>query len=85
MTTPVNRSALSAKGLAHLSVVYVVWGSTYLAIRLAVREGAGFPPFALGAIRVLIAGGLLVAWEHGVGCDSGSHAPNSSRWRLPAS
>ncbi|MFC2099605.1 EamA family transporter [Candidatus Bipolaricaulota bacterium] len=62
MTTPVNRSALSAKGLAHLSVVYVVWGSTYLAIRLAVREGAGFPPFALGAIRVLIAGGLLVAW-----------------------
>lgn len=62
MTTPENRFTLSATGLAHLSVVYVVWGSTYLAIRLAVRAGAGFPPFALGAMRVLIAGGLLIAW-----------------------
>jgi len=62
MTSLENRSVLSAKGLAHLSVVYVVWGSPYLAIRLAVREGAGFPPFALGAMRVLIAGGFLLAW-----------------------
>ncbi len=29
---------LSRSGLVHLAVVYVVWGSTYLAIRLAVRE-----------------------------------------------
>jgi len=57
-----NRPALPVKGFANLAVVYVVWGSTYLAIRLAVREGAGFPPFALGAIRVLIAGGFLLVW-----------------------
>jgi len=53
---------LPIQGFVHLAVVYVVWGSTYLAIRLAVREGAGFPPFALGALRVLIAGGFLLAW-----------------------
>lgn len=43
-------------------MVYVVWGSTYLAIRLAVREGSGFPPFTLGAARLLVAGALLMVW-----------------------
>ena len=54
--------SLPAAGLLHLAIVYVVWGSTYLAIRLAVREGAGFPPFGLGASRVAVAGTLLLAW-----------------------
>jgi len=53
---------VTAKGLAYLSIVYVVWGSTYLAIRLGVREGSGFPPFALGAVRVLVAGAALMGW-----------------------
>jgi len=56
------RSTLSPRGLANLFIVYVVWGSTYLAIRLAVRDGAGFAPFILGAVRVLVAGGVLLAW-----------------------
>jgi len=55
---PINWS-----GLVHLFVVYVVWGSTYLAIRVAVREGAGFPPFTLGASRVVIAGIVLLVWS----------------------
>ena len=33
---------ISWAGIGYLLVVYVVWGSTYLAIRIAVREGAGF-------------------------------------------
>ncbi len=49
-------------GLGHLMVVYVVWGSTYLAIRVGVREGAGFAPFTFGALRVLVAGILLLLW-----------------------
>lgn len=57
-----DRSQSHAKGFAHLAIVYVIWGSTYLAIRLAVREGAGIPPFALGGMRVLVAGGVLLAW-----------------------
>jgi drug/metabolite transporter (DMT)-like permease len=46
-------------GLLNLVVTYFVWGSTYLAIRVAVREGAGWGPFWLGASRVLVAAALL--------------------------
>jgi drug/metabolite transporter (DMT)-like permease len=53
---------LSRAGLAHLAVVYVVWGSTYLAIRVAVREDAGFPPFAMAFMRVLAASAILLVW-----------------------
>ncbi len=52
---------LPAAGLLALLVVWVVWGSTYLAIRVAVRPGAGFGPFWLGASRVLVAGVVLLA------------------------
>lgn len=58
-----NPGTVSWTGLAHLLVVYVVWGSTYLAIRVAVRPGSGFPPFLLGASRTLAAAGLLIAWN----------------------
>lgn len=51
---------ISLAGLAHLFVVYVVWGSTYLAIRIGVREGSGFPPFTFGAIRIATAGLVLL-------------------------
>jgi len=47
-------------GLFHLFVIYIIWGSTFLAIRVAVREGAGFPPFIMGATRILFAGSLLL-------------------------
>lgn len=43
-------------------MVYLVWGSTYLAIRMAVREGSGFPPFTMGATRLLAAGAVLLLW-----------------------
>lgn len=47
-------------GILHLLVIYVIWGSTYLAIRVAVREGSGFPPFTMGAMRTLIGGSILI-------------------------
>ena len=46
-----------------LLVVYVVWGSTYLAIRVVVLE---LPPFAAAGFRFLVAGVLmagLAAWR----------------------
>lgn len=49
-------------GLGNLLIVYLVWSSTYLAIRIAVREGAGFPPFTMGFMRAALAGVLLLAW-----------------------
>ena len=55
-------AAARRAGLLHLSIVYIVWGSTYLAIRIAVRPEGGFPPFALGSLRMLLAGGVLLGW-----------------------
>jgi drug/metabolite transporter (DMT)-like permease len=46
-----------------LVIVYVVWGSTYLAIRIAVES---MPPLAMAGVRFLIAGGVLVAWRMAV-------------------
>jgi drug/metabolite transporter (DMT)-like permease len=43
---------------AALVTVYVVWGSTYLAIREAVRT---IPPFLMASARYLVAGGILFA------------------------
>jgi drug/metabolite transporter (DMT)-like permease len=45
----------------HLLVVYVVWGSTYLGIRVAVQEGSGFPPMIMSATRVFAGSLILVA------------------------
>jgi drug/metabolite transporter (DMT)-like permease len=55
-------SKLPWAGLLHLGVVYVVWSSTYLAIRVAVRPGAGFAPYTLAAMRCLVAFPVLLAW-----------------------
>jgi drug/metabolite transporter (DMT)-like permease len=59
--TPGAPAGLPIVGLLNLLVIYIVWGSTYLAIRIAVREGAGWGPFWLGASRVLTAAALLFA------------------------
>ena len=50
---------LSFYGLMHLFIVYILWGSTYLGIRVAVQEGSGFPPMIMSATRVF-AGSLLL-------------------------
>ena len=44
---------------ASFGLVYLFWGSTYLAIMIAVRH---FPPPVLGALRFLIAGALMLGW-----------------------
>jgi drug/metabolite transporter (DMT)-like permease len=43
-----------------LGTVYLVWGSTYLGIAIAIES---MPPFLMAAIRFLVAGGLLLGWE----------------------
>lgn len=58
-------SSLSTKGLLNLFVVYLVWGSTYLFIRLTVQEGSGFPPFAMAASRTLCASVVLFGLAFG--------------------
>jgi len=41
------------------ALVYVVWGSTYFFIQMAIH---GFPPFLMGAARFIGAGALMLAW-----------------------
>ena len=41
-------------------VLYVVWGSTYLGIAIAVKT---FPPFVMASIRFLLAGAILFGWS----------------------
>jgi len=60
--------------LAAFAIVYVVWGSTYLAIRFAVET---LPPFLMAGVRFLVAGLALLVWARWRGS-----APTTGReWR----
>jgi drug/metabolite transporter (DMT)-like permease len=59
---PTPEKIFTPTSLFHLLVIYIVWGSTYLAIRVVVREGSGFPPFTMGTMRVCVAGVILLLW-----------------------
>ena len=47
------------KTLLAFAIIYLVWGSTFLAIRIGVLE---VPPFLLAAMRFVIAGLVLFLW-----------------------
>lgn len=55
------------------AVLYLVWGSTYLAMYFAVQT---LPPFLLGAARFAVAGLLLV----GVAVARGARPPTARQW-----
>ncbi len=59
--------------LLAFSIIYFVWGSTFLAIRIGVRE---VPPFLLAAFRFLAAGSLLYGWSR----SRGNANPTSREW-----
>ena len=60
------------KTLLAFAIIYLVWGSTFLAIRIGVRE---VPPFLLAAMRFLVAGLVLYGWMIARGERSPSGAP----------
>ncbi len=55
-----EKKKVTPAGLINLFIVYFVWGSTYLAIRIGIRSGSGFQPFWFGGLRVLVAGAILL-------------------------
>src|ERR1700728_962909 len=57
----------SWKILLAFAIIYFVWGSTFLAIRVGVRE---VPPFLLAGMRFLVAGIVLYSWVRGRGAPS---------------
>jgi drug/metabolite transporter (DMT)-like permease len=60
--------------LLAFAIIYFVWGSTFLAIRVGVRE---VPPFLLAAMRFLTAGLVLYVWM----ILKGEHSPTWRQWR----
>lgn len=57
----------SWKTVLAFAIIYFVWGSTFLAIRVGVAE---VPPFLLAAMRFVIAGALLFGWMRATGTES---------------
>ena len=74
---PIASAPSRAKVITAFAAVYLIWGSTYLAIRLCV---ATVPPFALAGVRYLIAGGLLYAWLRA----RGLRPPAARQWKEAA-
>jgi drug/metabolite transporter (DMT)-like permease len=55
------------------AAIYLVWGSTYLAILFAIET---LPPFLMAGVRFLIAGGLVYAWAR----VHGAARPTREQW-----
>src|SRR5262245_12924056 len=62
------------KVLLAFAIIYLVWGSTFLAIRIGVRE---VPPFLLAGLRFFVAGAALYLWMRARGTPS----PARREWR----
>jgi drug/metabolite transporter (DMT)-like permease len=60
-----------------LIALYIVWGSTYLAIRFSVET---IPPFLHASLRFLVSGAILFLWRH----MAGDPAPTASNWKSTA-
>src|SRR3954447_11348184 len=63
-------------GLA-FACIYILWGSTYLAIRVAIET---LPPFLMAGVRFLFSGGVLYL----IGRLRGATAPDPRQWAAGA-
>lgn len=60
-----------------LLALYIVWGSTYLAIRFSVET---IPPFLHASMRFLVSGAILYAWRR----RAGDPVPTRGNWKAAA-
>lgn len=75
---PARTAAAPGLLLPALLACYLVWGSTYLAIRYAL---VSFPPFFQMGTRFLAAGGLLMAWVLWQARRGRTTLPSPRQWR----
>jgi drug/metabolite transporter (DMT)-like permease len=68
---------MTARAWAALATVYVVWGSTYLGIMVAIRT---LPPLLMASVRFLIAGAILYAFA----ARRGAARPTGRQWLAAA-
>jgi drug/metabolite transporter (DMT)-like permease len=67
--------ASSIRSIAAFAAVYICWGTSFLATRVAVQD---VPPFLFGGLRFGIAGLIMLALAHG--CEQ-RVAPQRREWR----
>ena len=74
--TPSSASQPASKTMIWLGMlsIYIVWGSTYLAMRFGVQT---IPPFLMAGVRFLLAGGALLFWR----LLAGDRKPTLRHWR----
>jgi drug/metabolite transporter (DMT)-like permease len=77
--TPESKTAAAAKRhawliAACLLIVYIVWGTTYFAIKVAIE---GFAPFFMVGTRFIVAGLVLLGWQ----VLRGKPMPSAKQWR----
>ena len=72
-----HNPASRAQIIAAFASIYLVWGSTYLAIRYAIET---IPPFTMGGARFLVSGVMLYAWAR----YRGAPKPTRLNWRNAA-
>lgn len=68
---------LKIKIFIAFGAIYVIWGTTYLAIRFAIET---IPPFLMMGFRFLTAGTFLYAWAR----FRGQAKPNLRQWKISA-
>ncbi len=61
------------KTLLAFAIIYFVWGSTYLAVRVGVQQ---VPPFLFAAMRFVVAGLVLYGWMMA----RGERSPSGQQW-----
>ncbi|MGH7852125.1 MAG: EamA family transporter, partial [Candidatus Binatia bacterium] len=71
---PAGQSASPLAIWSALAAVYIIWGSTYLAIRFTVETA---PPFMSAAARFIISGAFLYLWRR----LAGDPRPTREEWR----
>jgi drug/metabolite transporter (DMT)-like permease len=69
-----EKGASRAQITAAFASIYIIWGSTYLAIRYAIET---IPPFIMGGTRFLVSGALLYIWAR----HRGAPTPTKLHWR----
>jgi drug/metabolite transporter (DMT)-like permease len=52
--------APTSRVIVAFAAVYIIWGSTYIAIRFAIET---MPPFLMAGIRFLLAGTIILLWQ----------------------
>lgn len=72
-----SRSVRSAEIVLAYMAIYVIWGSTYLAILFAIES---IPPFLMAGTRFVIAGSMLMGWMR----LRGAPVPSAPQWRSAA-